>query len=167
MNSRVKVLAFWKFLTFLMSSAQVLRLPMILGVLLITCNQPSSPNPANVIPVTLGVLISTMTLVVTKLALELMLDSSDRLSGLARGASPNQSSCIKSTLQAGLVVRFKLKLKLLVKGLWCTGTIEIWLLFTGESRLPSNVILALIGLNSLLLLYSLVRHRLLGCDLVE
>lgn len=47
----------------------------------------------------------------TRLALELMLDNSDRLSGLANGASPNQSSWIRSTL--GLVQLLRLRLRLL------------------------------------------------------
>lgn len=65
-------------------------------------------------------MISTTTLVVaTKLALELILDSSDKLSGLASGANPSQSSWIKSTL--GLVQLLKLKLKLFVIETGCVG----------------------------------------------
>jgi hypothetical protein len=93
-----------------MSSAQVLKLPMIFGVRLMI----------------FGVLISQMVVWVTRtLARELMLDTSDRLSGLARGASPNQSSWMRSSLKPGLgVCRFSVRLVLLVMG----KTGEGWLL---------------------------------------
>lgn len=53
--------------------------------------------------------ISTTTFVPTRLVLELILDNSDKLSGLANGANPNQSSCIKSIF-GPLQGKFKLRL---------------------------------------------------------
>lgn len=65
---------------------------------------------------TFGVLqISTITFVATTLVLELILDNSDMLSGLARGASPSQSSWIKSTFG----IRFRLRLLVIEGGSSC------------------------------------------------
>lgn len=87
-----------------MSSAHVERFPGILGVLLMILGVRSSKFKFT---------LSTF----VKLARELMLDTSDRLSGLARGARPNQSSWMRSTL--GLETRDAL----------LEGARDLWIFF--------------------------------------
>lgn len=57
-----------------------------------------------------------------------MLESSERLSGLAKGANPSQSSWMRSTLGLTQLRRLRLKLFVMEGGWWWVKIGEGWLL---------------------------------------